>query len=189
MSARCKHCEKPVRSLGLCRTHYHKLNKYGDALAPRPKRAAPARDWFMRAMEYDGDECQMSPFLRSQDGYARFEIEGKLVFGSRYACELQNGPRPTDKHEAAHTCLNGRNGCVNKRHVVWKTHAENIADKWAHGTMLVGEAHHQAKLTEREVLEIRSLRGAVSRRELAKRFGVKRATVDNIIDGATWRHV
>ena len=185
----CKYCDRPVRSLGLCNHHYHKHNKYGDALAPRPKRASPARDWFLKALEYEGDECQLSPFCKSKDGYARFEIDGKLVFGSRYACEVAHGPPPSINHDAAHTCRNGRNGCVTKRHVIWKTHKENISDKWDHGTMLVGERHHRAKLTEPQVREIRGLRNAIPRKAMANKFGVGVSTIDNILDGVTWRHV
>lgn len=185
----CVHCGKTVRSLGLCSSHYYRFNKYGDALAIKPKRAAPARDWLFESLRQDTDECIIWPFTRSKDGYARVDIDGVLVFASRYVCEIENGPPPSDRHEAAHTCGKGHSGCINRKHVVWKTHRDNIADKRVHGTLPQGEKHNQAKLTEASVLEIRSLRGLVSRKQIAMRFGVGRSTIDNIIDGVTWRHV
>lgn len=189
MSKVCQYCDKPLRSASLCSAHHYRLKKYGDPLATRPKRYAPAVEWFMNAMEYRGDECMLWPFYRSPEGYARVTIDGKFVFASRYACELENGPPPSPEYQAAHSCGKGHAGCINRMHVTWKTVAENIADKWTHGTMLIGEKHHQAKLTEKEVVEIRALRGKISRRQLSEMYGAGRSTIDNIIDGVTWRHV
>lgn len=89
------------------------------------------------------------------------------------------------KQEGTPKCqINLRN-----RKASWKTQKENIADKIVHGTVLSGEKHHQAKLTEREVREIRRLRGKVTRKDLALQYGVKRSTIDNVLDGSTWRSV
>ncbi len=54
---------------------------------------------------------------------------------------------------------------------------------------LYGELHPNSKLTRAQVVEIRQeakLEGT-SRAWLAKRFGVSRTTVDNIVRGLTWR--
>ena len=54
---------------------------------------------------------------------------------------------------------------------------------------LFGEAHPNAKLTRAEVVQIREeIRvPGTSRAWLAKKFGVSRTTIDNIISGQTWR--
>jgi hypothetical protein len=182
-------CENAVRSRGLCNTHYRNWYKHGDVYAPPKKKAAPALEWLADAIAQETDDCILSPFQRSKDGYARFTIEGRMIYASRHICEKVYGPPPTDKHQSAHSCGNGRNGCVNKRHLVWKTPKENIADKWQHGTMLVGIRHPMAKLNEAQVKEIRHLAAQHSRKELAAMFGVKIPTIDNIMTGATWRHV
>jgi hypothetical protein len=54
---------------------------------------------------------------------------------------------------------------------------------------LFGELHPNSKLSRREVIEIRreiQVPGT-SRAWLAKRFGVSRTTIDNIVSGQTWQ--
>jgi len=51
-----------------------------------------------------------------------------------------------------------------------------------------GERHHEAKLTEADVLEIRSLRPAVTLVELAARFGVSTTNISDAANGKTWKH-
>ncbi len=54
---------------------------------------------------------------------------------------------------------------------------------------LFGELHPNSKLTREQVIEIRreiEVPGT-SRAWLAKKFGVSRTTVDNIVKGLTWR--
>ena len=54
---------------------------------------------------------------------------------------------------------------------------------------LIGEAHPNARLTRAQVIEIRQEAKVpgTSRAWLAKRFGVSRTTVDNIVRGLTWK--
>lgn len=185
----CRFCGGPVRSLRMCASHYYKYNTYGDALAKRKRRPAPAIEFIEMALEYEGDECLLFPFNRSKDGYARAEIGGKFVYVSRFICEEYRGSPPTPKHQAAHNCGQGRQGCITKRHLVWKTSAENIADKRLHGTALIGSRHHQAKLDEERVREIRRLRGCMKLPDIAALYGVSRSTISDILYGKTWLHV
>ena len=54
---------------------------------------------------------------------------------------------------------------------------------------LAGEAHPNSKLTRQQVIEIRNeiKVPGTSRAWLAKRHGVSRTTIDNIVRGFTWR--
>jgi hypothetical protein len=54
---------------------------------------------------------------------------------------------------------------------------------------LFGERHPNAKLAREQVLQIRKeIRvPGTSRAWLAKKFGVSRTTIDNIVSGRTWR--
>ncbi len=54
---------------------------------------------------------------------------------------------------------------------------------------LFGELHPNSKLTREQVIEIhREIEvPGTSRAWLAKKFGVSRTTVDNIVRGLTWR--
>jgi len=64
-------------------------------------------------------------------------------------------------------------------------------------TMVKGEQHHSAVLTEDKVREIRASyaetlpngRRAETTYTLGKRFGVSHVSIANIIKGATWAHV
>jgi hypothetical protein len=54
-----------------------------------------------------------------------------------------------------------------------------------------GDGHHQAKLTETKVREIRLLyaSGAHTQRALAHVYGVSQQAIRMAIAGKTWRHV
>jgi len=59
------------------------------------------------------------------------------------------------------------------------------------GVRLVGEQKGTAKLSEREVLEIRALHRQdwPGKRVVAKRFGVSATTIKTIVMGETWKHL
>ena len=64
----------------------------------------------------------------------------------------------------------------------------NEAFKVDHGTALIGERHHQAKLTTSEVVEIRKLSRSGSRgRMLGKIYGVSEQAISRIINGKNWK--
>lgn len=135
---------------------------------------------------YEGDDCLIWPFARQKNGYAQIGYEGRTQIVSRIVCERSNGPAPTPDHHAAHTCGNGSNGCVNMRHLLWKTRAENEADKIDHGTACLGERNPQAVLTEDDVAEIRRLRGEFTTRQIGDMFGISQTTVSAIHVGKRW---
>ena len=58
-------------------------------------------------------------------------------------------------------------------------------------TLISGEDLPQAKLTEKQVLQIRkdyNLKG-IKQIALAKRFGVRQDQISRIVNGLRWRHV
>lgn len=144
----------------------------------------PGYDWLVAHRDYDGDDCLMWPFARTQSGYAQCNAFGKIVSAHRFMCEHRNGPPPTPKHHAAHSCGRGPDGCVNPRHLSWKTNSENQLDRQAHGTSKNGK---RWKLTPEQVAEIRAQQGKEPIKSLAERFGIKDATVRQIHSGRIWR--
>lgn len=180
-------CEKPMICRGWCPMHWRRWRLYGDPLTtmttPKGEPQAYYRDV---VLAYDGDACLIWPYGKT-DGYGSMLRIGKGVgIVSRFVCEDAHGPAPTRQHEAAHSCGNGHLGCVAKRHVSWKTPKENAADKIAHGTVKRGRAHKSVKLTEENVREIRSLKGTISQRKLAARFGVSAGAIQCIFQGRNW---
>jgi len=138
-------------------------------------------------LKFDGTDCLKWPYSRNNYGYARITIRGSRLVASRVVCERTHGPPASEKMEAAHICGMGHEGCVNPRHIVWKTRIENQADKKIHGTTNQGERCGNAKLTENQVREIRV--SSENQRVLAGRYGVFQATISKIIRRERWEHV
>jgi hypothetical protein len=182
-------CGKSHSREGYCKAHYARFLKYGDPLAGRTARGAARNFLLTDVMNYEGDECLVWPFSRDKKGYGRINIYGKPRVVSRVVCEKTHGPPLVETNEAAHSCGKGHLGCVTKRHLSWKTCAENNADKNANGTQNRGERCPQSKLTTEDVLEIRNKVGTVGQKELAIMFGVSRCTIRNIRDRETWFHL
>lgn len=66
----------------------------------------------------------------------------------------------------------------------------NPAARHRKGERPIGSRHGMAKLTESDVVKIRSLHGdGVNNRRISEAFGVHRVTISYIVSGKTWRHV
>lgn len=99
--------------------------------------------------------------------------------------EAFEGPRP-DGMVARH--LNGDRLDNRANNLAWGTPAENQQDRHVHGTATIGEKHPMAKLTLAEVHKIRGFRHhGFSTRWIANRFGISRATVNDIAAGRIWK--
>jgi hypothetical protein len=140
-------------------------------------------EWLAEQVGYAGDDCLQWPFGRSS-GYGMVKYEGEITYAHRVMCRLAHGEPPTPKHEAAHSCGKGHEGCINPNHLSWKTHAENQRDRIAHGTIQAG---HKRKLSFDDALKVRALRGKLSQREIGEMFGITRANVSYIQLGKTYR--
>lgn len=102
-------------------------------------------------------------------------------------CEAFHGPRPVGME-----CCHGPNGRRDNtpENLSWGTHRKNNGeDEVRDGTDNRGEKHGLHKLTSEQVLEIRRLKGHMMHRDIAKRFGVDRATITGICSGKHWRHL
>ena len=135
------------------------------------------------------DGCRLWPFGTDQDGYGRFWVEQKEIRVNSLTCEVWHGPQPADAMHAAHTC--GNVTCWAGEHLYWATPRENVLDKNTHGTMVRGEQHHRAKLTEADVLDIRARyeRRGTSQVDMARIYGVSPATIYMIIKRKNWTHI
>lgn len=152
----------------------------------RAKKGEAQRYFREVVMPYEGDECLIWPFHRNAGGYGLLRSNGRTRDAHRVVCEAANGQPPTPSHEAAHSCGSGHLGCVTKRHLVWKTHKENEADKVAHGTVRRGEANTNAKLTVEAVRAIRALSGLQTKTATAAQFCVSIRTIGLVQAGERW---
>lgn len=70
------------------------------------------------------------------------------------------------------------------------THWENVKHAIATGLRDgKGEKNIKAKLTEQQIKEIKENKDRLTKKELAKKYGVYWSTVYKIINGETWAHV
>lgn len=177
-------CKKPVKNRSWCSAHYHRWQRYGDPLRGYTAQGVLPAFIEATALPCSLDGCLEWPFGKGK--YPKLNINGKTILAHRYVCLLSHGPAPDRKHQAAHNCGNSR--CVNPRHLRWATPAENNADKVLHGTILRGENSSVAKLTESQVIAIRSLlsEGNMTQKEIASTFGIDQTTVSDIKRRKNW---
>jgi hypothetical protein len=183
-------CDKPRKNGSYCWGHYERNRKYGDPLAGGTQRGTLLKYVFEVAIPYCGDDCLIWPFAsKTVKGYATVNWNGKTKEVHRLVCEIVNGPSPGKIFQASHECGKGHLGCINPRHLFWKTRKENDRDKLRHGTRFFGEAIAGSKLNEQQVREIRSLRDKLMGFEVAKIYGVSPTTVHEIQVRKTWKWV
>lgn len=131
------------------------------------------------ALPYQGDDCLTWPFARNPTGYGATFRAGRTVYIHRIICEEVNGPPPEPRYQASHSCGSGHLGCVNPKHLRWKTPGENQAE---------GPAHPRYKLTPRVATAIRHLKEKMKPHEIAECFGVTEATVRKVLAFKTWKY-
>ena len=90
-----------------------------------------------------------------------------------------------------HKCNNPK--CCNPNHLYLGTQTDNVEQMFKEGraNTACGERTGAAKLTEKDVLEIRRLylTGDYSQRDLGKMFEVDHKVICNIINRNAWRHI
>lgn len=120
-------CQEPHQARGYCSKHYCRWRTNGDPLVTqRVKGDDEARFWSYVDRRGDG-ECWPWTGETKPDGYARFGVNGRLVYVHRWAYEHFVGPIP-EGYEIDHVRANGctRKDCVNYvRHLEAVTKREN----------------------------------------------------------------
>lgn len=178
-----ENCGNIHNAKGLCEKHYYRLRRNGDPLLV--KRKFPLL-WLKDNVQTKQRKCLKYAFALAKDGRGQVHYNGKLINAARVMCILAHGEPPTPKHQAAHSCGKGNQGCVNPRHLRWATKIENERDKIKHGTILKGSRHGGSKLKEKDIVIIRSLEGSMLQSDIAKRFNVSVGNINDILCGRTW---
>ncbi len=175
---------------GFCRKHYMRFKKFGSPLITKSTPTGEVQYFFNNyVISYSSEECLIWPYTVNKFGYAFMTYNGRNSSVSRILCEIANGPPPKGRIHAAHTCGKGKQGCVNKNHLLWKTPKENALDKVKHGTSPIGEKNPKAKLTYSQIFEIKEMLGHLNQDEIALRFSVSPQTISAIKNGLIWNHL
>lgn len=148
---------------------------------------------FRRVMPGRGAQAMRSVSVgrRSAKGYAVVELcradKKERFFAHQLVARAFLGGPPTAHHCVNHIDAIKTNNAVSN--LEWVTRAENNAHAAELGLLRPrrGVANGRAKLTERNVMEIRALKGRATQREIAKTFGVTRTIVQRIHQGKAWK--
>jgi hypothetical protein len=116
------------------------------------------------------------------NGYGELRFNKKLLKAHRAAWIVANGDIPAGLC-VLHRCDNRL--CINQHHLFLGTNADNTADMVKKGRHPRGATNGRAKLTEKEVHEIR--RSALSNRKLASLYGVDRSIPSEIRNRIIWK--
>jgi hypothetical protein len=134
--------------------------------------------------------CIVHGYAKDKDGYGRTQLNGNKTSAHRLAyCVANKVTLAAIKGKVIrHTCDNA--SCINPAHLVIGTVADNVNDSVVRNRInpLKGTEHPYSKLTETQVLEIRS-RSREPQWLLAKEFGVNRPAISKILLRTTWKHI
>ncbi len=146
----------------------------------------------------DTHECWLFKNQPSQRyGVYNLKVDGKWIAlrPHRYAWEQYNESKIPDGLYVCHSCDTPK--CCNPNHLWLGTNSDNQLDAirkfgvWSVApTPNIGEAHHNSKLTEEQVLEIRArLSNGDEYKVLAEKFGVSAVMISRIKLRKNWKHI
>jgi hypothetical protein len=101
-------------------------------------------------------------------------------------CQLVHGDPPTPAHQAAHSCGSGHLGCVNPKHLSWKTQSENQLDCREHGTQAKTDSGNKGRLSLAIADDIRAMKGIKTQWQIAEQYRISESAVSDIWLGRTW---
>lgn len=133
------------------------------------------------------DECWEWTAALNRDGYGQFNCglgSGYSFKASRISWKLHFGEIPEGLN-VLHRCDNRK--CVNPNHLFLGTHKDNTDDKVSKSRQLKGESHGMARLTNLQVLLIRS--DSRPLKDIAREYGVSKGLISYIRNGKIWRHL
>jgi hypothetical protein len=141
--------------------------------------------WITKYLDHaDEDWCLIYPFAWEEGAYPKYRNTAsgmKNIVLHRLMCEYRHGQPPTPKHQSAHCCDRGVEGCVNPMHVTWKTAKENQLDKKNRG---VGPSR---KISPEAANQILARKGIDRPIDLARQFNVSLRNVRLIHSGQAWK--
>lgn len=136
----------------------------------------------------DSNGCWIWKGGKNPRGYGNVRWTGTTKTAHRVSWEAHHGPIPKGLN-VLHKC--DVRACVNPEHLWLGTHQDNMTDMSRKGRVVCrphrGEEHYNAKLTEADIVTIRSLK--LKLKEVAAMFDISEASVSLIRRRLHWKHV
>jgi len=190
VQANCKHCSKEFQYKPTARHPVQHFCSVRCANLSRVVETAEQRFW---KHVNKTDHCWLWTGGTVGGGYGIFWLNHpkRMQVAHRFSWEILHGPVPSGLL-LCHDCrpLRDNPACVNPRHLFVGTCKDNTQDASQKGTLCKGEENHFSKLTEGQVIQIRSLfdRGE-SNVSLAAKFGITKDGILKITSGTNWKHL
>jgi hypothetical protein len=179
-------CLNAYYAKGLCNKHYLRRKRGQDLYSQSVYEETPL-ERFSKKYTKAASGCWEWDFPRPDGRANTFNYDGKVQSAYRVSYQLHKGPIPEGLC-VLHHCDNGL--CVNPDHLFLGTHHDNYEDMRSKGRSNTAHGEQKkriAKLTEEAVRDIKT--SSMNGSQLAKKYGVDRRTVYDILDGKTWKHV
>ena len=135
------------------------------------------------------DGCWLWNGSLNNKGYGEIggDAGGPNVLAHRASWKIHFGELPNNVG-VLHRCDNPR--CVNPSHLFLGTQKVNMLDCKAKGRTTLGERNRHAKLTNENILEIRSMADAgMLQTEIARLFNISASTISMIVNKKHWSHI
>lgn len=180
-------CGSSYYARGLCRIHYQQARR-GKSSYPLPSEQAPVAERLKRYLgDLDSRGCVPWTGAKTRRGYGKLRVGERTVPAYRLVWELHHGKKISKGRQVNHHCDNP--ACCNVEHLYIGSQIDNMRDMMTRGRgrQARGEKNGSARLTEAQVLEIRS--SPLPQRELAAKYGVDHSSISLIRTGKSWRHL
>jgi hypothetical protein len=96
-------CDRLTKGRGWCSTHYERWRVHGDPQIIKIQRGMPLEDRVRECTDATGDGCWLWTGVVSSDGYARLNVDDRLLYAHRLVYEIAVGPIP-EGYQVDHTC-------------------------------------------------------------------------------------
>ena len=152
-----------------------------------PKRKSLKKRFLAKFTQGTPSQCWLWTGAINAQGYGHVhDPDVGARRANRVSWEIFRGKVPVGMH-VLHSC--DVRACVNPNHLFLGTNLDNIKDRVKKGRSpnRRGASHPQAKLTERDVHEIRS--STASAYKLCKKYNVSPSHIYHIRWRRTWNHI
>jgi hypothetical protein len=138
-----------------------------------------------RSMPVTESGCWLWTGKTNQNGYGELRQNKKVIMAHRFSWMAVHGEMPTC--QVLHRC--DVRCCVNPEHLFLGTHDDNMADMANKKRSTHGVKNWCTKLSEEDVMRIRSLKGKISMTKLANEYGVSHSGISRIQNYKMWKQL